>query len=182
MGVDAYTTNNNESWGYGHANGNGWTEKFGKKQTEFNSLLTASYSWKINDDFSFDAILGNELIDTYIDRYYSIGNEFDIPGWNSMNNATSFTSESYTRRKRTVGNFASVSLSYQSMLYLNATGRQDVVSSMPRNNRTFYYPSVSAGFIFTEIEALQNNILTFGKLRASYAQVGQAGGYVDSYF
>ena len=182
MGVDAYTTNNNEIWGYGHANGNGWTEQFGKTQTEFNSLLTASYSWKINDDFSFDAILGNELIDTYIDRYYSIGNEFDIPGWNSMNNATSFTSESYTRRKRTVGNFASVSLSYQSMLYLNATGRQDVVSSMPRNNRTFYYPSVSAGFIFTEIEALQNNILTFGKLRASYAQVGQAGDYIDSYF
>lgn len=68
------------------------------------------------------------------------------------------------------------------MLYLNATGRGDMVSSMPRNNRTFFYPSVSLGFIFTELQALKNNVVTFGKLRASYAEVGQAGDYFASYY
>ena len=44
--------------------------------------------------------------------------------------------------------------------------------SMPRDNRSFTYPSVSLGFIFTELAPLKNNILTFGKIRASYAEVG----------
>ena len=53
---------------------------------------------------------------------------------------------------------------------------------MPRNHRSFTYPSVSLGFIFTELEPLKNNVLTYGKLRASYAEVGQAGTYYKSYY
>ena len=182
LGTDAYTSNNRDLWAYGHADGTGEIEVYGLTNTDFNSLLTANYSWTISDKWSFDAIIGNELIDTYVRTYYEYGQGFSSPGWNHMNNATSFVAEESFRRKRTVGNFASLSLSYNNMLYLNATGRQDVVSSMPRGNRTFYYPSVSAGFIFTEIEPLKNNVLTYGKLRASYAQVGQAGTYYDSYY
>ena len=66
------------------------------------------------------------------------------------------------------------------MLYLNATVRNDIVSSMPRNNRSFTYPSVSLGFIFTELEALKNDVLTYGKIRASYAEVG-TGRYLLSF-
>lgn len=68
------------------------------------------------------------------------------------------------------------------MLYLNVTGRNDIVSSMPRDNRSFFYPSVSLGWVFTEVEALKNDILTFGKIRGSYAEVGMAGEYVPSYY
>ena len=68
------------------------------------------------------------------------------------------------------------------MLFLNVTGRNDIVSTMPRNNRSFFYPSVSLGFIFTELKPLKNNILTYGKIRASYAEVGMAGTYHQSYF
>ena len=52
---------------------------------------------------------------------------------------------------------------------------------MPHGNRSFFYPSVSGGFIFTELPALKNKVLTYGKIRASYAQVGQAGEYIRSY-
>ena len=45
---------------------------------------------------------------------------------------------------------------------------------MPHGNRMFTYPSVGLGFIFTELDALKNDVLTYGKLRASYAEVGQA--------
>jgi len=61
------------------------------------------------------------------------------------------------------------------MLFFNATGRYDKVSSMPRDNRGFFYPSVSLGFLFTELGPLKgNSLLSFGKIRASYAEVGQA--------
>jgi hypothetical protein len=68
------------------------------------------------------------------------------------------------------------------MLYLNVTGRNDIVSTMPRDNRSFFYPSVSLGWIFTEMDLFKNDILTYGKLRSSYAEVGQAGSYYNSYF
>jgi len=69
------------------------------------------------------------------------------------------------------------------MLYLNVTGRNDVVSEMPRNNRSFFYPSASLGFVFTELEGLKNNnVLSFGKIRGSYAEVGQTARYLNNYY
>ena len=69
------------------------------------------------------------------------------------------------------------------MLYLTVTGRNDYVSTMPRGSRSFFYPSVSLGWEFTQLPTFQNqNILTYGKLRASYAQVGQAGNYYETYY
>jgi hypothetical protein len=75
-----------------------------------------------------------------------------------------------------------MSLGYKNMLFLNASVRNDIVSSMPANNRSFTYPSVSLGWVFTELDNLHNSVLTFGKLRASYAEVGQAGDYTETYY
>ena len=68
------------------------------------------------------------------------------------------------------------------MLYLTVTGRQDYVSSMPRGNRAFFYPSVSAGFILTELDALKNDVVNHAKIRASYAEVGQAGDFRENFY
>ena len=54
---------------------------------------------------------------------------------------------------------------------------------MPHGSRSFFYPSVSLGWEFTKLAAFENqDILSYGKLRASYAQVGQAGTYYDSFY
>ena len=98
-------------------------------------------------------------------------------------NATSYSSSEYNSKSRTVGFFGSAGLSWKQMLFLTVTGRNDYVSTMPRKNRSFFYPSVSLGWVFTELEALKGNeILSFGKLRTSYAQVGQAGTFYDTYY
>lgn len=182
IGVDSYTTTYSDIWGYGHANGLGSAEDYGYTTNEMNSLLTVAYNWKINDDMVFDALIGNEIVDTRQKYYYAYGKNFSFSGWNHMNNATSYSASQSYRKSRTVGTFGSLSFSYKNMLFFNATGRNDVVSSMPRDNRSFFYPSASLGFIFTELEPIKNDILTYGKLRLSYAEVGQAGTYYDSYF
>lgn len=129
-----------------------------------------------------NVLAGNEFVHKTKKYYDSYGSDFNYSGWNHINNASVYqASESY-RKSRTVGNFVNLSLAYKNMLYLSATGRNDIVSSMPRDNRSFFYPSVSLGFIFTELDAVKNDILTYGKLRASYAEVGQAGTYYDSYY
>lgn len=175
LGDDAYTTNYSDVWGYGHANGKGEITERHYTINEMNSLLTAAYSWTINEDLVFDALLGNEFVDKKTKYSKAYGMNFNFSGWNHMNNSSVYSSEDKYRKNRTVGNFASLSLAYKNMLYLNATGRNDMVSSMPRKNRSFFYPSVSLGWIFTELEPLKNEILTYGKVRASYAEVGQAG-------
>lgn len=185
LGDDAYTTNYTDLYGYGStgtATGTGYIDEYHYTINEMNSLLTASYSWRINEDFLFDALLGNELVDKRTTKTEAEGMNFNFPGWDHLNNASVYNSNNKYLRKRTVGNFASVSLAWKNMLYLNVTGRNDIVSSMPRENRSFFYPSVSLGWVFTEVEALKNDIVTFGKLRASYAEVGMAGEYIPSYY
>ena len=182
LGTDAYTTNYTDTWGYGHSNGTGSVEEQGVTNIEMNSLLTVTYDWKITPELDLNVLYGNELVDNASKYKRSLGSNFNFPGWNHMANSSIYSSTGSYHRERTVGNFANVSLSYRNMLYLNGTVRNDIVSSMPRDNRSFTYPSVSLGFIFTELEPLKNDVLTYGKIRASYAEVGQAGTYYPSYY
>lgn len=182
LGADAYTTSYTDNWGYGHSNKDGQIEEQTITDTEINSLFTANYDWKINEDLDFNLMYGNEFVESGVKYKDATGNHYNFAGWNHMNNAKEYTASSSYTRNRTVGNFANLSLSYKDMLFLNATVRNDIVSSMPRNNRSFTYPSVSLGWIFTQLPALKNNVLTYGKVRASYAEVGQAGTYYPSYY
>ncbi len=182
VGVDSYSTNYEDLFGYGHANGSGEIYNYNISTVELNSLLTANYNWKIDDDFDFTALIGNEYVNSSLTETDAIGTNFNFSGWDNVNNASVQTVGFGSSKNRTYGFFSNLSLAWKHMLYLSASGRQDVVSSMPHGNRTFFYPSVSLGFIFTELEPLKNDILTFGKIRASYAEVGQAGSYVQSYY
>ena len=183
IGDDAYTTNYSEIYGYGSTwAATGEDSEYHYTVNELNSLLTASYTWNINDEWALDALIGNEFVDKKTKYEYAYSMNFNFPGWNHLNNASVFSNESQYNKKRTVGNFANVSVAWKNMLYLSGSIRNDIVSSMPRNNRSFTYPSVSLGFIFTELAPLKNNILTFGKIRASYAEVGMAGDYTQSYY
>ena len=182
VGIDSYTTNYEDIWGYGHSNGTGEADLYHYSINEFNSLLTVNYTWDINSDLKLNALVGNEYVHkttTFADSY---GSNFNFAGWNHINNASVYNASGSYYRKSTFGLFGNLSLDYKNMLFLNVTGRNDVVSTMPRGNRSFFYPSVSLGFIFTELEPLKNDILTYGKVRASYAEVGQAGEYLPTYF
>ena len=182
MGVDAYTTHYQDIWGYGHANGKGQIENSGWTTTTFNSLLTATYAWKISEAWDFDALLGNEIVQDNNKYYWQYGGTYNFPGWNHINNTVTKDNEEKQSSQRTVGFFGSLSASYKNMLYLNVTGRNDYVSTMPAGNRSFFYPSVSVGWILTELEPLKNEIVNYAKIRASYAEVGQAGKYYQNYY
>jgi hypothetical protein len=77
-----------------------------------------------------------------------------------------------TTKKRLVGGYGEVGISYKDMVYITATGRNDWSSTLPLDNRSYFYPSVSGSFVFTELLP-KNTILSFGKVRGSWAQVGK---------
>ena len=78
--------------------------------------------------------------------------------------------------------YGTAQVNYGGYLFLDATFRNDWTSTLSPENRSFFYPSVSLGWIFTELPALkENKTLSYGKLRLSYAQVGQAGHFYNNY-
>ncbi|MDR0711408.1 MAG: SusC/RagA family TonB-linked outer membrane protein [Prevotellaceae bacterium] len=182
LGIDAYATNYEDLWGYGHVDGQGSVDDYSITQKELNSLLTATYSWKITDDLTLDALYGNEFIEGKENFVETFGLNFNFSGWNHINNASAYQGNASVSRNRTFGNFGNAALAWKNQLYLNATIRNDVVSTMPAGSRMFTYPSVSLGWVFTELDVARNSVLTFGKVRASYAEVGQAGSYTDTYY
>lgn len=68
--------------------------------------------------------------------------------------------------------YGAAEISYKSFLFLNMTGRNDWFSTLSPDNRSIFYPSVTASFIFTDAIKGMPDYLSFGKVRLSYAEVG----------
>ena len=185
-GIDMYTSNNSEIAEVGSAkNTKGEVENIGTQNNIFNNLLTANFTakWGANEEWDFGFVLGNEFNHQYRRKWDYDGTGLAFYGQPTIGNTSSMDAHSdYHIQERTVGVFGQMSLSWMDMLFLTVTGRNDIVSTMPRGNRSFFYPSVSLGWIFTELPALkENHVLSYGKLRLSYAQVGQAGQFYNNY-
>ncbi|MBD0824166.1 SusC/RagA family TonB-linked outer membrane protein [Aestuariibaculum marinum] len=181
LGVDSYSTHYQDIFGYGSKGDNGIIDNYGASQLTYNSLLTANYDWNISEDLQLNVVLGNELNHNKQKFYSQFGQDFNFGGWNHIGNANIVTADETQREDRLVGLFSSVSLSWKDMLFLNATGRRDIVSTMPRNNRSFFYPSVGLGFVLSELDFMKDaSWISFAKLRGSYAEVGQAGRYLPN--
>lgn len=185
-GLDTYTNDNSEVDEYGSAAyAKGHILNQGVTNNTFNNLVTASFQLHFGRDreWTLDAMLGNEINHQQQRLWQYEGAGFNFYGMPTISNATSYSSREATYAERSVGIFGSVNVSWKDMVYLSATGRNDWLSSMPRNSRSFFYPSVSASWLFSNLRQLKNNrILSLGKIRASVAQVGQAGGYTDNFY
>lgn len=185
-GIDMYTSNDSEIAEVGSAkNTKGEVKNYGTQNNIFNNLLTANFTakWGANEEWDFGFVLGNEFNHQYRRKWDYDGTGLAFYGQPTIGNTSSMDAHSdYHIQERTVGVFGQMSLSWMDMLFLTVTGRNDVVSTMPRGNRSFFYPSVSLGWIFTELPALkENHVFSYGKLRLSYAQVGQAGQFYNNY-
>ena len=186
VGMDMYTTNNATIAEIGSAyNKKGEVENYGVQENIFNNLITANFTakWGADREWDFGFVLGNEFNHEYRRKWDYDGSGLAFYGQPTIGNTSSMdVHREYHQQERTVGTFGQLSLSWKDMLYLTVTGRNDKVSSMPRGHRSFFYPSVSLGWIFTELPALkENKTLSYGKLRLSYAQVGQAGHFYNNY-
>ncbi len=185
-GEDVYTTNNKTIAEVGSAyNTKGEVENSGVQTNIFNNLFTANFTakWGAQQEWDFGFLLGNEFNHEYR-RYWDYdGSGLAWYGQPTIDNASSIDIHSeYGQQERTIGTFGQLSLAWKDQLFFTATGRNDIVSTMPRGHRSFFYPSVSLGWIFTELPGLKgNHILSYGKLRTSLAQVGQAGVFYNNY-
>lgn len=142
---------------------------------EINHDLIASARPSLAGDFSLELIGGANLRQDR-QRY----NTMDVDRlnvdqiFNVSNAASTPTVSEFLGRKEVWGLYGSASLGWQNMLFLDVTARNDWSSTLPEESNSYFYPSVSTSFVFTE--ALQgsglSDHLAFGKVRASWARVG----------
>ncbi|MBG0859816.1 MAG: SusC/RagA family TonB-linked outer membrane protein [Bacteroidales bacterium] len=183
LGTDSYTTNFVDIFEYGHAGTTGMIDNYGITSFTINSLITVNLNWNLASNLTLNALAGNEFDHSNGKTYSEHGEEFNFGGWAHIRNANIVTADESRYQNRTVGTFGSLSLQFKSLLFLTGTGRYDVVSSMPTNNRSFFYPSVAFSFVASELGAIKDiDWISFAKLRVSYAEVGQAGAYVPDFF
>ena len=125
-------------------------------------------------DLDASLTIGNNLYASFYNQIRSQANGLILIDFPNMNNTTDNRGYETTNQKRTAAIFGALSLSYKNMVYVDGTLRGETSTTLPEGDNSFYYPSGSIGFIFTELAPLKGNtILPYGKLRASYAVTAQ---------
>lgn len=132
-------------------------------------------------DFDLNLLLGAATDDTQTDRNSMMAWNFSVPDFYSYANASTENKQfaHSASQKRLIGLFGEFRASWKNLLYVTVTGRNDWTSTLPIENRSYFYPSVSGSFVFTELLP-KNDILTFGKVRASWAKVGKDTGAYET--
>lgn len=171
---DSYVALNGEGGGTS-AGTNGFIDNFTENSRLLNSNVFATAKKKFGL-FQTSLMVGGSLDDRKYEVTSSYGANFQLQDFNSLNVTTPATrnNKQTIEQKRLLALFGSFTASYKEMLFLTITGRNDWSSTMPESNRSYFYPSVQTSFVFTELPSLsQSNVLSFGKIRASYAEVGK---------
>jgi len=136
--------------------------------TELNWDGLIGVSHKLTDDLHLDATLGGNVRTNDYEYLQLNGSQFVLPYLYTISNVATSGRNYYYYSKEIHSGYYSIDLNYKDWLLLNTTGRYDAFSTLPRNNRGIFTPSVSGGFVFSHF--LDNTALNFGKLRAAYAQ------------
>ncbi|MES2276464.1 MAG: SusC/RagA family TonB-linked outer membrane protein [Bacteroidota bacterium] len=154
----------------------GIIDNYNDNNTQLNGSLFATAK-KTFGDFRTTLAVGTEAISNTDDINGFYGERFIQPDFNSINNTTPTTQRNsdYLKKVRYLSAIARGSVVYKEMLTLNVSAREEGTSKLyGTTSYKYFYPSVGLGFIFTELPMLKNNsILSYGKLRASYAEVGK---------
>ena len=136
-----------------------------------NNDLYLTLNKKINTDFTVSAILGHNIFQEQWERTTTTATDLTVPDLYNYANAKDNIPTNFSSLKRLIGVYGDITIAYKNLLHLNITGRNDWSSTLPKNNNSYFYPSASISFNFSELME-ENEILNFGKLRASYAEVG----------
>ena len=141
--------------------------------TETNYDLMLNFDTDLSETISLAGILGSNIRRNEFNSIASTtAGGLLIPGLYSLQNGVSGQLNPLERAEKigVDGIYASASLGFNNLVYLDATIRRDHFSTLPEDESTFYYPSVSTSFVFSKV--LDVNAITFGKLRLNYAEVG----------
>ncbi|UII81638.1 SusC/RagA family TonB-linked outer membrane protein [Flagellimonas sp. CMM7] len=139
---------------------------------EQNTDFLLNFNKDLNEDFNLGASLGGNIRKEE-NRYKRISaNSLSVPGIYNFQNAAEPLSKTQFNDERKINSlYAFANLSYKNMLFLDVTGRNDWSSTLPKDNNSYFYPSVGVSVILSDIFELPESF-SFVKLRGGWAKVG----------
>jgi TonB-linked SusC/RagA family outer membrane protein len=146
------------------------------KRSELTLDFLATYDKQINDDFAVTLRAGTQWNERIVRTARNTAIGLTVPGLFDPGNAGNNTPTKGFSKRRILGIFGDLTLDYKNWLILNATARNDFSSTLPADNNSFFYPSVSLSFVFTDALKIESDILSYGKLRGTWANVGNDTG------
>ena len=141
---------------------------------ETNSDVILTFNKNLSKDLTISSQAGGILRQNYFKRNFTRVGELVVDGlYNLSNSIPSLnTVASQIEEKETQSLFGTLQLGWKNALFFDFTARNDWSSTLPADARSYFYPSASVSAVFTDLIKMQSNFLTFGKVRASWAQVG----------
>jgi TonB-linked SusC/RagA family outer membrane protein len=140
---------------------------------ESNFDLLAMFDKKFGD-IRIDGTMGGNLMRARTDIKTISANDLTVPDFFTIGNAKGVQGVSqFESKKETHSVFGSFNASYKNYLFLAVTARNDWSSTLPPDEWSYFYPSFSLGFVFTDAFKIDSQILSYGKLRAGRAKVGR---------
>jgi len=150
----------------------GFIEEYRNNRRILNSTAILSINKDISDNISSSLKLGHDVYDSRVKYVLATGDTLSDPTFFNLNNARRVTGSNNRRDYRIVGAFADLTLGWKEYIFLNVTGRNDWTSTLPIENRSFFYPSASLSYIVSQHYTLPDWI-TYTKLRGSVAKIGK---------
>lgn len=173
LGVDTYSDNRNEAFSKNSREqvaGRLYEETYLHRAINSDLIFTANHQF--GNKIQASALLGHNYFSNDSKRQLLVGSGLNIPDFYNASGASTIQGNHTWSRRKLNAAYADLRLSYDNFLFLNITGRNEWSSTLPKDNSSFFYPAVSLGWVFNELFAISPTTLSLGKIRISYAQVG----------
>ena len=148
-----------------------YSEYYGRVE-ERNTDILISTDNKISDKWSISTNLGANMRKNTSRSIITTAQGLNVPNFFVIQNALSTVTSEGASEKKVNSVYGTVQLDYNGFLFLEGSARNDWSSTLSPDNWSYFYPSISTSFIFTDAFNMDSDVLSFGKLRASYAEVG----------
>lgn len=179
-GVDTYSTHAQQNYSY-TSNGNSTAD--GSGQVYIDSFTKSLYNVDLifngivnfTDKINMNYNIGASINSTFSNDVYSIGSQMLEINQYNLSNFSNFTAQNFDAKQIRRGVYGSLEFGLYDQFYLTLTGRNDWNSTLPSQNRSYFYPSVSGSWLFSKSFKLPA-WFNLGKIRASYASTYAAPG------
>ena len=176
LGSDSYTNQNQLVRDPGSAIGytfNGLLDQADVITRNLSALTILNvYNRPVTQSLSISGLVGNQVTALKTTTDAATGINWLDPNFISMNNTSTRSTLNTIEQRRVVSFFGQAVFDYKNFWYLTLTGRNDWTSTIPHPRNSFFYPSISSSFVFSDAFPSVRRFVT-GKLRLGFAAVGK---------
>ncbi|MFN7115463.1 MAG: SusC/RagA family TonB-linked outer membrane protein [Saprospiraceae bacterium] len=156
--------------GVADPDGEVWTDDIDNTEVDLNYLATVNT--RLGESFDIRLITGFNWNQRKFTSRYVAGDQIITFGLNNTNATAVQTSNEFNRLQRFYAVYGDMQLGFKNYLYLGITARNDWSSTLPKVNRSYFYPGANLSLVLSDALGLNSRVLDYAKIRGAWTQVG----------